>query len=551
MSHPAIGSRLALSGFYGTVRYVGQVEGTKGEWVGVEWDDPSRGKHDGVKDGRRYFHCLIPNSGSFIRATSAGIDYGRSFLRALVEKYVELPRGTSAQEFVILGSSKGAIEVEVVNMDKIRNKFSRLEHLRDISLDKENVSRADEPGLLRAKCPSVRGVDLSFSLIPSWDVIALITTELPLLERLALKYADPLQEMNFCSVPRSNNRLQPFVTPVSELRMFHHLVELQLNATLMTWQAMLDVIVCMPSLKQVEMGYNRLTTLFTEHSPSPQELVLESLNLDSNRLSSWENLCTALRPFRQLARLILTSNDINTIPPMSSESDVFPWKYLSLSSTQVSTWSSVDALTAWCPQLEELRLISTPLAEDPITSRTWRQITIARLPALRTLDGAPISDRQRSDAELFYISLVSHSDFASETARHEAHPRWAALCQPLPVAPSKDEKLSSRLIRACLLSPSLSAHLNHLSSLFEGPSPPDPSRVASFSDVRILPSAPLRIARLKLLKSLKAPRDAQAEMWVRMSDGSFSSLESQDGADEGREIGWWLEEGSEVVLRLK
>lgn len=45
--------------YLGTVRYAGPVEGTSGEWLGVEWDDSSaRGKHDGQKDGRRYFRCL-------------------------------------------------------------------------------------------------------------------------------------------------------------------------------------------------------------------------------------------------------------------------------------------------------------------------------------------------------------------------------------------------------------------------------------------------------------------------------------------------------------
>ena len=37
----------------GTVRYVGEVAGTKGQWVGVEWDDESRGRHDGTHDGKR------------------------------------------------------------------------------------------------------------------------------------------------------------------------------------------------------------------------------------------------------------------------------------------------------------------------------------------------------------------------------------------------------------------------------------------------------------------------------------------------------------------
>ena len=54
------GARILYQNEYiGTVRYVGPVDGTSGEWVGVEWDDGSvRGKHDGVRDGRRYFRCL-------------------------------------------------------------------------------------------------------------------------------------------------------------------------------------------------------------------------------------------------------------------------------------------------------------------------------------------------------------------------------------------------------------------------------------------------------------------------------------------------------------
>lgn len=146
----------------------------------------------------------VPSSGSFIRPT-ATIDYGKPFLKALIEKYIELPQGS--QETVILGSSNGAIEVEAVNLDKIRGKLSQLERLRAISLDRECVSSVGPPGEIRSKCTSefispnigslgsshliagVKTLDLSYSLIPSWDVIALIADELPQLERLALKYA--------------------------------------------------------------------------------------------------------------------------------------------------------------------------------------------------------------------------------------------------------------------------------------------------------------------------------------------------------------------------
>lgn len=56
-SLPPKGTRVSLSGSIGTIRYTGSVNNTTGLWLGIEWDDAQRGKHDGVKDGKRYFDC--------------------------------------------------------------------------------------------------------------------------------------------------------------------------------------------------------------------------------------------------------------------------------------------------------------------------------------------------------------------------------------------------------------------------------------------------------------------------------------------------------------
>ena len=46
---------MECDGHRGTVLFVGEVPPTKGSWLGVEWDDPSRGKHSGSHDGIQYF----------------------------------------------------------------------------------------------------------------------------------------------------------------------------------------------------------------------------------------------------------------------------------------------------------------------------------------------------------------------------------------------------------------------------------------------------------------------------------------------------------------
>ena len=48
-----LGDRIECDGYYGTVRFIGQVPPTKGEWLGIEWDDSSRGKHNGFHEGKQ------------------------------------------------------------------------------------------------------------------------------------------------------------------------------------------------------------------------------------------------------------------------------------------------------------------------------------------------------------------------------------------------------------------------------------------------------------------------------------------------------------------
>lgn len=52
-----VGQRLSLKHQLCTVRYIGAVADKSGEWLGVEWDDAERGKHDGTHDGAQYFTC--------------------------------------------------------------------------------------------------------------------------------------------------------------------------------------------------------------------------------------------------------------------------------------------------------------------------------------------------------------------------------------------------------------------------------------------------------------------------------------------------------------
>lgn len=50
---------MSFQGHPCTIRYIGEVKDTEKEWLGVEWDDPSRGKND----GKGYFECKLSDIG--------------------------------------------------------------------------------------------------------------------------------------------------------------------------------------------------------------------------------------------------------------------------------------------------------------------------------------------------------------------------------------------------------------------------------------------------------------------------------------------------------
>ncbi|KAI6109640.1 hypothetical protein F5141DRAFT_1004120 [Pisolithus sp. B1] len=522
-----VGTRFYItSGHLGTIKYVGAVDGTPGIWYGVEWDDPNRGKHDGVKDGRRYFTCLVPNAGSFIRP-SKSLNFGVTFLTALSAKYVDEAHDVSDREKIILGSSNRAIEVEAVGFGKVRSKLRDLQRLREVSLDNEKVAFTDTPGQIRRTCPNVRGLDLSTNLLPSWQVVAGITVELPCLERLI-----PQVE--------SKNRFQ---APDSELpaTAFEHIVELQLNDTLITWAEFREVVCFMSALRMVELGYNRLTSLSAKSTESVP--LIHDLNFDMNELSDWISVASSLSEFVALRRLVLSRNCIRIIPQLSLEcSPIQSVQSLALSANRLDNWQDLDRLSQWCPRLESLNLAGNPLTESNELARYSRQYAIAKIPTLLVLDGSAISAKERTDSELFYLSFISQNFSGNDEEICQAHPQWTALCnkhgKPSEVLPRKgdDNKLSNSLINVnvyrCLIRPE--KEHRHTGK---------PTRV------RTLPTTKIAVFKLQLMRALELPRSVgrdAIEVWLSMEDG-FVEL-----CDDSHDLSWYgIEDESDVFLTVK
>lgn len=129
-----------------SLRYIGTLPDTDTTWLGVEYDDPTRGKHSGEYKGSHIFQTAQPGAGAFIKSPpgSCPLKQGPTLVEALQERYgslagAEQTQSTAELEAVTLGSSNGII-VEAPGMADVRKRISRLERLREIGFDGEWVS---------------------------------------------------------------------------------------------------------------------------------------------------------------------------------------------------------------------------------------------------------------------------------------------------------------------------------------------------------------------------------------------------------------------------
>ena len=72
----------------GTIKFLGTVDGTKGSWIGVEWDSPLRGKHNGSHNDKKYFETKTATSGSFVRESkiSTGVSLEHAWATLFMTK---------------------------------------------------------------------------------------------------------------------------------------------------------------------------------------------------------------------------------------------------------------------------------------------------------------------------------------------------------------------------------------------------------------------------------------------------------------------------------
>ncbi|XP_010157559.1 PREDICTED: tubulin-specific chaperone E [Eurypyga helias] len=413
----AVGRRILCGTEYATVRYVGSVPPTAGIWLGVEWDDPQRGKHDGTYEGTRYYKCRHPQGGSFIRPNKA--NFGVDFLTAVKDRYGLNAEQDGAENIVMFGKKT----VEFVGMDSIAEQQSQLNQLVGISVRDCAVSHAGQEEEIGRTCPNISHINLSKNLISSWETVTAIASQVQNLETLNI----------------SENKLRFPSTSTSLSGVFSKLRILALNQTNITWT---EVLLCAPGWPALEELYLTSNNISVLERPDNVLHTLKLLDLSDNQLLDGNQL-HRIAQLPRLEQLILRNTGISSIhfpdAGFGCKTKMFPLlQRLAINNNKISQWASINELDK-LPSLRALQCHNNPLMDTEKNPQTLRQLIIAKISQLEVLNKSEILPDERKGAELDYRKVFGKDWLAAggnwnpdENKPSEeflaAHPRYPALC---------------------------------------------------------------------------------------------------------------------------
>ncbi|KAM3418543.1 hypothetical protein BST61_g4520 [Cercospora zeina] len=430
MSTHYVGQRLSLQGQVCTVQYIGVVQNKFGEWLGVE---------------RKVFRLSkSPTVASFLRPNQPW-DTSRTFFQALHEKYMS--DDASNLGATVYFSTKQA---EEVGFQKFAKRQAALQGIHVLILDRMRIRHVaeDENDAIRETCKDITELDLSCNLFESLAGILSLVALLPKLAHLVL----------------DGNRFT--VTCARSAEEFPRISSLSLSNTLLRQHGEpIGPIIArhFPRVKTLTIANDELQdTQALSATDLPESLV--SLDLTNNNFTTLADL-RHLNPCPHLTRLSLDKCQISSTGRLdcSVSSSVID---LDLAHNTINSWNVIDSLPGAFPAMKQLRMTGNPIYKDmksatgkPLMAEDGYMLTIARLPQLEMLNYSKITEKERLNAEKYYLDEIT-AELAGSAAEQrpdvlKRHSRWKALCEEYgepsipdqPIADSIDPRsLAARLV---------------------------------------------------------------------------------------------------------
>eukprot|EP00927_Polykrikos_kofoidii_P065854 TRINITY_DN61571_c0_g1_i1.p1 TRINITY_DN61571_c0_g1~~TRINITY_DN61571_c0_g1_i1.p1 ORF type:complete len:699 (-),score=134.76 TRINITY_DN61571_c0_g1_i1:400-2397(-) len=419
------------------------------EVLGIEYDEPGHGKHDGMHQGERLFQCEL-GFGSFIKVEKA--ELGIPFQRALAEKYFSamLPcaahRGARSEavdavEFVDSKGRDKEMTVELVGRYGVEQRQQRLEGFVEMAVAESNLSCRYPDNVWDGdwSLPNLKSLWLDRTLIDDWSDVVAICEVCPQLEWLSVVRTriGPLRLVDGGAVapprdlPERVGEMRLALTPFScQVR------TLILSSSAVTWRDLLalDAAAVFPCLEHLHLAQNRLSegipdelattaeavdaAVASNSAPPPQWRQpfpsLKTLVLDKNGISDWRVIRRAIVTFPGLQALHLNGNllgeTLDGLAELGADERPRCLTSLCLNENLLASWKAIGALSRYA--LLDLKLQRNPVTDgtSPVASpQLLRQVLIALMPTILRLNASEIPAKERVAAERYLLAAIGQA----------------------------------------------------------------------------------------------------------------------------------------------
>ncbi|VDN05813.1 unnamed protein product [Thelazia callipaeda] len=370
----SIGDRVKVGVDRGVVCYTGAVEGYSGDWVGIDWDDPLRGKHDGTLDGKVYFCARSAKSGSFVRPQAVSV--GRNLLEEIEDKYVN--NGPSDKIY-------GRINLHHTNLN-VYKKQSNPWALKTIIVDGMRVASA--PCKNCSPFTNCTELNLHNNLLSRWCDLLDILSFFPSLR---------------CLLASCNHMERRMESVADDRVVTAPLHTLAFGECCVDDETAKKIMYHFPYVRIIYLDHNNIQTF----DPGEFGQNLESIDLEGNPINDFSNLqfLSTLPKLQSLNVAHCGFRDIR-IPDNG---------FSSLSSLNISNNPMDNKLwvleLAKLPSLEKLNYTKNSIVDS---GNDLNEIIISAIPQLRFLCHSEVTLQERSSAEIYFLNKYGVPPVAHE-----------------------------------------------------------------------------------------------------------------------------------------
>ncbi|KAE8538924.1 hypothetical protein D1P53_005292 [Cryptococcus gattii VGV] len=547
-----------------TLRYIGPLppslsplDPSSQVWLGIEYDDPSFGKHSGVYQNIQVFCTREEGSGAFLKFAGRPLEEGKNLVQSIEERYGPIVPNDAGQsphiadnvhangKGLILGSSKGSIIVETPNnWANAQKRLGNLEKLRIMGFEDEGITAlGGDENLKDIMITRLRGVEwlnLSRNLLKGWGEVAEIAECFEGLQTLTLSHSRFEALSN--NLPDDTRQ---------RLGALNKITQLHLSDCSTSMNEVVLLIPFIPNLRVLHLEANRTISNLSLDEEEYQVLdrwkTLKELRLGGCQINQWDEVADILKHLSGLESLDLSFTPLSHVPP-SSAINYENIRSFSLLGSCLLRWEYIDHISQNFPRLTSLRFSLSSGAISSITADgaqnsfslitsspdLQRALVISKFPNLITFNSTTITPSERRDAELFYINYVK-----SHTSEHPSERgnwgRYVELCK----VHGRDDTSTEKKPEAGLKGKMISLNV------YKYPTDPSPSTLA------LLPSSSIKLLKHKVSRLIRASATTTLHLWTVINEeGRMEKVIDIAQEREGHDwtVGWWFENGDSVLV---